>query len=118
LTDDVSGRAIARRRRTFHALTRSRRSCRDYPGLPLRRDEFDALLYSACGVTGAMPWAGREVKLRSQNLILAATAPGLSARPFGGVLDDLLNDDLGLDGAEEQVLLSVLVGHTGGRQGV
>jgi len=49
----------------------------------------------------------------SQNLILAATALGLSARPFGGVFDDLLNHELGLDSAQEQVLLSVLVGHTG-----
>jgi SagB-type dehydrogenase family enzyme len=46
----------------------------------------------------------------SQNLILAATALGLSARPFGGVFDDLLNHDLGLDVAEEQFLLAVLVG--------
>jgi nitroreductase len=49
----------------------------------------------------------------SQNLILAATALGLSARPFGGVFDDLLNHELGLDTEQEQVLLSVLVGHTG-----
>ena len=48
----------------------------------------------------------------SQNLILAATALGLSARPFGGVFDDLVNHDLGLDGSEEQFLLAVLVGHT------
>ena len=48
----------------------------------------------------------------SQNLILAATALGLSARPFGGVFDGLLNHDLGLDGADEQFLLAVLVGHT------
>jgi SagB-type dehydrogenase family enzyme len=49
----------------------------------------------------------------SQNLILTAVALGLSARPFGGVFDDLLNRDLGLDGEEEQFLLSVLVGHAG-----
>jgi SagB-type dehydrogenase family enzyme len=48
----------------------------------------------------------------SQNLILAATALGLSARPFGGVFDALLNHDLGLEGLEEQFLLAVLVGHT------
>jgi SagB-type dehydrogenase family enzyme len=207
------GQAVPNRLRTFHALTRSRRSYRDYLGLALGRDDFDALLYSACGVTGAMPWGDREVKLRaypssgalyaveiypivfrveglepavyhyravenvlevvgpsvdrarlveaalpveremvggaaamfclvgvfprheqkygqggyrmlvaeaghiSQNLILAATALGLSARPFGGVFDDLLNHDLGLEGAEEQFLLAVLVGHAGGRQG-
>src|SRR6185503_6804650 len=49
----------------------------------------------------------------SQNLILAATALGLSARPFGGVFDDLLNRGLGLEGADEQFLLAVIVGHTG-----
>jgi SagB-type dehydrogenase family enzyme len=199
--------AVPDRLRPFHALTRLRRSRRDYRGLALGRGDFDALLHTACGVTGAMPWAGREVKLRaypssgalyaveiypvvfrveglepavyhyrtienvlemvrpgidpasvvgaalpveremvagaavlfclagcflrherkygeggyrmlvaeaghiSQNLILAATALGLSARPFGGVFDDLLNHDLGLDGAEEQFLLGVLVGH-------
>src|SRR6267154_3623404 len=31
----------------------------------------------------------------SQNLVLAATALGLSARPFGGVFDDVLNSALG-----------------------
>jgi SagB-type dehydrogenase family enzyme len=200
------GRSVPDRLRTFHALTRSRRSRRDYGGVALGRGDFDALLHTACGVTGAMPWAGRDVKLRaypssgalyaveiypvvlrveglepavyhyraiehvlevvrpvldpalvvgaalpveremvagaaaliclagcfarherkygeggyrmlvaeaghiSQNLILAATALGLSARPFGGVFDDLVNHDLGLDGAEEQFLLAVLVG--------
>jgi SagB-type dehydrogenase family enzyme len=207
------GQAVPERLRSFHALTRARRSHRDYLGLALGRDELDALLHTACGVTGTMPWAGREAKLRaypasgalyaveiypvvfrvegldpavyhyravdnvlevvkpaidrariigaalpverqmvagtaamicltgffprherkygeggyrmmvaeaghiSQNLILAATALGLSARPFGGVFDDLLNHDLALDGAEEQFLLAVLVGHTGGRGG-
>ena len=206
------GRSVPDRLRAFHALTRSRRSCRNYLGLTLGRDEFDALLYTACGVTGAIAWAGREVQLRaypssgalyaveiyplvlrveglepavyhycadesalevvrpgvdpgrivaaalpveremvagaaalfclvgffrrherkygeggyrmmvaeaghiSQNLILAATASGLSARPFGGVFDDLLNHDLGLDPAEEQFLLGVLVGHAGATQ--
>ena len=46
----------------------------------------------------------------SQNLILAATALGLNARPFGGVFDDLLNQDLGLDRNEAQFLLAVVVG--------
>ena len=205
--------SVPDRLRTFHALTRSRRSSRDYVGLALARTDFDALLHTACGVTGAMKWAGREVRLRaypssgalyaveiypvvfrveglepavyhyravenvlevvkpgldparivgaalpveremlagaaalfcltgcfprherkygqggyrilvaetghiSQNLILAATALGLSARPFGGVFDDLLNHDLGLDGADEQFLLAVLVGHTGEAHG-
>jgi SagB-type dehydrogenase family enzyme len=203
------GQSVPDRLRAFHALTRSRRSSRDYSGLALDRGDFDALLHSACGVTGAMSWAGREVKLRaypssgalyavdiypvvfrveglepavyhyrasehvlevvrpgidpsvivgaalpverdmvagaaalfcltgcfprherkygqggyrmlvaeaghiSQNLILAATALGLSARPFGGVFDDLVNHDLGLDEPEEQFLLAVLVGHAG-----
>jgi SagB-type dehydrogenase family enzyme len=200
--------SVPNRLRTFHTLTRARRSQRDYGGLALSRSDFDALLHTACGVTGAMPWAGREVKLRaypssgalyaveiypvvfrveglgaavyhyraienvlevvrpaidpadivgaalpveremvagaatllcltgcfprherkygqggyrmlvaeaghiSQNLVLAATALGLSARPFGGVFDDLLNHDLGLDRADEQFLLAVLVGHS------
>jgi SagB-type dehydrogenase family enzyme len=201
------------RLRAFHALTRSRRSYRDYLGLALSRGEFDALLHTACGVTGAMPWDGRQVPLRaypssgalyaveiypvvfrveglqtavyhyraienvlelvrpdidltqicaatlplerqmvagvaamiclvglfprherkygeggyrmlvaeaghiSQSLILAATALGLSARPFGGVFDDLLNQDLGLQTDREQFLLAVLVGHSGVKQG-
>ena len=48
----------------------------------------------------------------SQNLVLSAAALGLSARPFGGVFDALINRQLGLDEAEEQFLLSVLVGKT------
>jgi SagB-type dehydrogenase family enzyme len=206
------GESVPDRLRSFHALTRSRRSRRDYQARVVRREDFDAILYTACGVTGAMPWVGREVKLRaypasgalyaveiypvvfrveglepgvyhyraienvlevvradvdrahivgaalpverqmvagaaamiclagffprherkygqggyrmlvaeaghiSQNLILAATALGLSARPFGGVFDDLLNHDLGLDGEDEQFLLAVLVGHAGGEE--
>jgi SagB-type dehydrogenase family enzyme len=47
----------------------------------------------------------------SQSLILAATALGLSARPFGGVFDDLLNRALGVDGEEEAFLLAVVIGH-------
>jgi SagB-type dehydrogenase family enzyme len=49
----------------------------------------------------------------SQNLILAATALGLSARPFGGVFDGLLNHELGLNTPDEQFLLAVLVGQAG-----
>jgi SagB-type dehydrogenase family enzyme len=191
----------------FHELTRSRRSRRDYVGGFIGAEDFAALLNTACGVTGAMPWEGREVKLRaypssgalyaveiypivfgveglqpgvyhyvpntnaldavrpdanyeriinamlpieremvsgasamiclvgrfrrhehkygpggyrmmvaeaghiSQNLVLAGTALGLAARPFGGVFDSLLNQELGLDETEEQFLLSVLIGH-------
>jgi SagB-type dehydrogenase family enzyme len=203
--------AVPDRIRSFYAVTRSRRSRRDFDGLPLGRTDFDALLNTACGVTGAMQWSDRQVKLRaypasgglyavriypavlsveglepgiyryravesalevvkadidrttfidamlpaeremvagaaamfcltgrfarherkygeggyrmlvaeaghiSQNLILAAVALGLSARPFGGVFDDLLNRDLGLDSDVEQFLLAVLVGHAGDR---
>jgi SagB-type dehydrogenase family enzyme len=199
--------SVPDRLRPFHTLTRARRSVRDYRGRGLDRRDFDALLHTACGVTGTMPWAGRDVKLRaypssgalyaveiypvvfrvdglepavyhyravdnvlevvrpgidtdrivraalpverdmlagsaalicltgcfprherkygeggyrmlvaeaghiSQNLVLAATALGLSARPFGGVFDDLVNAELGLDAAEEQFLLAVIVGH-------
>jgi SagB-type dehydrogenase family enzyme len=205
--------SVPDRLRTFHGLTHSRRSSRDYGGPPVGRGTFDALLHTACGVTGAMTWAGRDVQLRaypssgalyaveiypvvlrvegllpavyhyrasenvleivrpgidpslivgaalpverdmvagaaallcltgcfprheqkygqggyrmlvaeaghiSQSLILAATALGLNARPFGGVFDDLVNHDLGLNAAEEQFLLAVLVGHTGRRIG-
>jgi SagB-type dehydrogenase family enzyme len=51
----------------------------------------------------------------SQNLILTAVALGLSARPFGGLFDGLLNHHLGLDDGDEQFLLAVLVGHAGVR---
>jgi len=202
--------SVPERLRGFHDLTRARRSLRDYRRQPLGRGEFEALLSTACGVTGTMSWAGREVRLRaypssgalyaveiypvvfrvegldaavyhyrpvenllevvrpaldadslvgaslpmeremvagvaamiclvgsfprherkygqggyrmmvaesghiSQNLVLAATALGLSARPFGGVFDDLMNKELGLDSRDEEFLLSVLVGHAGG----
>ncbi len=204
--------SVPERLRAFHALTRARRSSRDYGGLGMSRTDFDALLSCACGVTGEMPWSGRAVNLRaypssgalyaveiypvvfrvermeeavyhfrvleetlekvrnidrgrfvtaalpveremvasaaamicltgvfprherkygqggyrmmvaeaghvSQNLILAATALGLSARPFGGVFDSLLNEELGLNDAEESFLLAVLVGHVAGSPG-
>lgn len=191
--------------RPLHALTRTRRSRRHFSGAPVARNAFDALLDTACGVTGVMQWEGRQSNLRaypssgglyavevyamalqieglvpavyhyradeselelvkplapgllleamlpveremvsgaavmfcltgcfprhehkygeggyrmlaaeaghiSQSLILAATSLGLSARPFGGVFDDLVNEDLGLDSAQEQFLLGVLVG--------
>jgi SagB-type dehydrogenase family enzyme len=206
-------RSVPERLRAFHALTRRRRSYREYLGLAVRREDFDALLLTACGVTGEVARAGHEVKLRaypssgalyaveiyplafaveglepaiyhyravddvlevvkpgidrgrivsamlpveramvagaaalicltgvfprherkygeggyrmmvaeaghvSQNLILVATALGLCARPFGGVFDALLNRELGLDEAEEQFLLAVLVGRPQGRDG-
>ena len=49
--------------------------------------------------------------------LLPATALGLNARPFGGVFDGLLNQDLGLDERQEQFLLAVLIGHAGGTDG-
>jgi SagB-type dehydrogenase family enzyme len=197
---------VPERLRAFHGLTRSRRSTREYRGAAIARADFDALLHTACGVTGTLAAVGRDVPLRaypssgalyaveiypvvfrvdgldpavyhyrapehllevvragidpaiitraalpmergmvagaaalvcltgrfarherkygeggyrmlaaeaghiSQNLVLAATALGLGARPFGGVFDDLLNQDLGIDGDEEQFLLAVLVG--------
>lgn len=52
----------------------------------------------------------------SQNLLLASTALGLHARPFGGVFDDLLNHALGFDTDSEQVLLSVIVGYAGDKR--
>jgi SagB-type dehydrogenase family enzyme len=187
------------------ALTRRRRSSNHYDGRSIRRVELEAILDTACGVTGELRWAERRVALRaypssgglyavevypvvfavdallqgvyhyrsldgtlielnaaeharfvaaavpeqrammrgaaamicltgrffrherkygqggyrmlaaeaghiSQNLILAATALGLAARPCGGVFDELLNRLLGV-GGDEQFLLSVLVGH-------
>ncbi|WP_050983035.1 SagB family peptide dehydrogenase [Cupriavidus basilensis] len=204
------GQSIPEPLRAFHTLTRARRSHRDYRGLPLTRSAFDAILDTACGVTGSLAWAGRDSKLRAypssgglyaveiypialrvegldqavyhflatenalekvkpidreqvvdtmlpveremtagaaamicmtgffprherkygegghrmlvaevghiaQNLVLAATALGLSARPCGGVFDDLMNHALGLDIAQEQFMLSVLIGHAGGK---
>lgn len=198
---------VPQRLQAFHGLTRSRRSRRGYTGLAITREEFEALLHTACGVTGAIDWQGRTLKLRaypssgglyaveiypvvfhviglepavyhyrandqaletvrpsidqrsfvraalpmerqmvagtaamlcltgffprherkygeggyrmlvaeaghiSQNLILAATALGLNARPFGGVFDQLLSRELGVDEAEEAFLLAVLLGH-------
>ena len=198
---------VPERLKALHTLSRLRRSQRDYAGLAITGEQFDALLNTACGVTGAIDWAGRQLKLRaypssgglyaveiypvvfrvdgldpavyhyraddhaletvradidqrsfiraalpmerqmvagtaamiclagffprherkygeggyrmlvaeaghiSQNLILAATALGLSARPFGGAFDHLLNRELGVDEAETAFLLAVLVGH-------
>jgi SagB-type dehydrogenase family enzyme len=48
----------------------------------------------------------------SQSLILAATALGLQAFPATGFFDDALNRVLGLDSAEEQFLLAVLLGRS------
>lgn len=201
--------AVPEKLASFQRLTRARRSRRDYAGRPLTREDFDALLSTACGVTGTMPWEGRDLKLRaypssgalyaveiypvvlhvdgvdpgvyhyvvgdnaleavaagadaeaivgaslpveramvsgaaamiclvgefprherkygeggyrmlvaeaghiSQNLVLAATALGLAARPFGGVFDGLMNRCLHLDENAQQFLLAVLVGHAG-----
>lgn len=204
--------AVPDRLTGFHELTRQRRSRRDYNGTPISLSQLEALLHTACGVTGTLRWSDRELKLRaypasgalyaveiypvvfdvdgldagvyhylpaenemeqlakdfdrqrfiaamlpverqmvgaasamiclvgefprheakygqggyrmmvaeaghiSQNLVLAATALGVAARPFGGVFDDLINTDLGLDVDCEQFLLSVLVGNAGQTQ--
>jgi SagB-type dehydrogenase family enzyme len=192
----------------LRAILRRRRSYRDFNGQPVRHDEIDALLTTACGTTGQLAWAGRNVNLRaypssgglyaveiylaafavdglqpgiyrfaarrsaleflhadtnapfldaslpseramlsgvaamicltgvfprhetkygqggyrmlvaeaghiSQNLLLAATALGIDARPFGGMFDEMVNAALGLATDEEQFLLSVLLGHAG-----
>jgi SagB-type dehydrogenase family enzyme len=208
LREVVPGRLQA-----LHEVTRSRRSQRDYTGRAIAREQFDAMLHTACGVTGAIEWEGRQLRLRaypssgglyavevypvvfrvddlgpavyryradehaletvrpdidqrsfvraalpmerkmvagtaamlclvgffprherkygeggyrmlvaeaghlSQNLVLAATALGLSARPFGGVFDHLLNRELGVDEAKEAFLLAVLVGHAKAKPG-
>jgi SagB-type dehydrogenase family enzyme len=200
------GTDVPERLRTFQALTQSRRSTRDYWGGALSRQELDALLLTACGVTGSIRWTGGEMKLRaypssgalysvgvypvvvrvegmepavhrfdpngpalevigapldpkqlvhaalpmeremlagiammvcltgvfprherkygeggyrmmvaeaghiSHNLVLAATALGLSARPFGGVFDRLINEMLRLEETREEFLLAVVVG--------
>jgi SagB-type dehydrogenase family enzyme len=192
----------------FYALSRRRRSYRDYKGVSIREALFESLLHTACGITGSASWSGRQIHLRaypssgglysveiypvvfaveglssgvyhyrpiehileeirpqpdkeaflgaalpeeremlagvsamicltaffgrhehkygeggyrmmvaeaghiSQNLILAATALGIDARPFGGVFDSVLNDLLGLS-CDEEFLLSVILGYAG-----
>jgi SagB-type dehydrogenase family enzyme len=49
----------------LNAILRARRSYREYEGTPIQRVEFDNLLETACGITGAIEWAGRSVKLRA-----------------------------------------------------
>lgn len=51
--------------RGFHTLTRSRRSRRVFTGEEMSRADFDALLHTACGLTGAATWSGRGVGLRA-----------------------------------------------------
>jgi SagB-type dehydrogenase family enzyme len=46
----------------------------------------------------------------AQNLLLCATALGLSSVPVGGFWDDPFNDLLGLDPSDEAVVYAVLVG--------
>ncbi|MGH2598075.1 MAG: SagB/ThcOx family dehydrogenase [Dehalococcoidia bacterium] len=198
---------IPERLAAFHTLTRQRRSGKGFSGAPVARADLEALLLTACGVTGTVTEGERTLELRAypaggalygvelypvvlavtdlapalyhyrvvehtlerlrptvplerllattvplqreylrgvaavlcltanfprfeskygqqgyralaaeagviaQNLILAATALGLRARPIGGFFDDLLNPVLGLDPAQEQFLLAVLLGH-------
>jgi SagB-type dehydrogenase family enzyme len=201
------GSQIPERLMAFYRLTRQRRSGKGFSGAPIARGDFEALLLTACGVTGTVRDGEQTLKLRAypaggalygvevypvvlavtdlapavyhyrtvehtlellrpgmtleellaitlpvqrayldgmaavlcltanfprferkygqhgyralaaeagviaQNLILAATALGLRARPIGGFFDDLLNPALGLAPAQEQFLLAVLLGH-------
>ena len=41
----------------------------------------------------------------SQNLVLTAVALGLTARPFGGVFDSLMNEHLALDESEDAAVV-------------
>src|SRR5579872_1973890 len=191
----------------LQTIIRARRSHETYTGKPVARNDLDAMLTTACGVTGVLEWNGRELKLRaypsggglyaveiypvvfavegleagiyhyrptenvleivrtgidrtsfvnvavpiqrdmiqgvaaiicltgafnrferkygeggyrilaaeaghiSENLILAATALHLHARPCGGFVEELLNIELGLATDAEQFLLSVVVGY-------
>ncbi len=47
----------------FHALSRLRRSKRNYSGEPLQKEQLAALLETACGLTGMASWDGSEVRL-------------------------------------------------------
>jgi SagB-type dehydrogenase family enzyme len=205
------GTEVPARLRPLHRIIGARRSIREYSGAPIDRSELNAILTTACGVTGRRAWGDREVALRaypssgglyaieiypvilrvrgleagvyharlteselerltgpervqdvidsslpteremlsgaaamicltasfvrherkygeggyrmlvaeaghiSENILLAATALGLEARPFGGVFDDMLNRALTLGDEEEQFVLSVIIGH--GRDG-
>jgi SagB-type dehydrogenase family enzyme len=50
----------------------------------------------------------------AQNIVLAATALGLSSVCAGGFWDEPFNDLLGLEPAEEAVVYSILLGHAAG----
>ena len=49
----------------LYKIIRSRRSFRDYNGSSVARSDFEAILQAACGITGKLDWAEREVKLRA-----------------------------------------------------
>lgn len=59
------GSRIPDRLHSLHSLTRARRSRRDYNGALIPREDLDSLFHTACGVTGALPWQDREIKLRA-----------------------------------------------------
>lgn len=61
---------------------------------------------------GAYRSIAAETGCMAENLVLAATALGLNAGPFSGVVDDLINRELGLDTETEQFMLAVIVGHS------
>lgn len=50
----------------------------------------------------------------TQTLLLGATALGIAALPVGGFYDDLVHDDLALDGIEETVLYVIPAGRKPG----
>lgn len=89
--------------------------------LPMEREMVAGVAAMVC-LTGVFPRHERkygeggyrmlvaEAGHVSQNLVLAATALGLAARPFGGVFDRLQSEVLGLDESREQFLLSVVIG--------
>jgi SagB-type dehydrogenase family enzyme len=198
--------AIPDRLVSLHGVTRARRSPWEYTATPIARADLDAMLTTACGVTGSLPVEGDTVSLRaypsggalytiemylaainvqrldagvyhlnaiegclellrpgfceenlrllavpdqqrfltgvgavvflaanfprpereygqgsyrmiameaghiSQNLLLAAAALGLGARPIAGLYDSLVNNALGFEGEDEQFMLAVLLG--------
>jgi len=49
----------------FYNLTRKRRSYRNYIGKKIKRFDFDAILNTACGITGSLEWSNYKLNLRS-----------------------------------------------------
>ena len=53
----------------------------------------------------------------AQNFVLAGESLGLSVVPLGGFLDRRVEDILGVDGVEESVVYTLLVGKVGQEEG-